>query len=338
MNSWLEKLNLKSPFWQGAGAIISIIALIISTFIAYDIYQKSLRLPDLTIVREYSFNPVDFGKSSSKNIAMSIDGELFSDLEVYSYSLKNTGKAPIVPDDYIEPITVSVKEPSRILTVEKNRSNPDGLTLTWNEIDEDRFQLQPLLLNPGDSVGILVFVSESLEQPERNGQVEVESSVNESSDTDSDEPNSEADNVDSSEGSKIEPEWATRIVNVSDIKVTTYEEVREGEAKALGILYTTFIHSGWSVYRFGLVTCLLFLFGLSLGINFGVLQQVSFLYYVLLSVLMILSIVAGDNLASRMNGSPQPLISNLSVLLYCLLIVTFTFPALKRSATKGPLH
>jgi hypothetical protein len=335
MSSWLKKLNLQSPFWQGAGAIVSIIALIISTFIAYDIYQKSLRLPDLTIVHEYSFNPVDFGESSSKNIAMSIDGELVTDLEVYSYTLRNTGKAPVTPDDYIEPITVSVEEPLRILTVEKNRSNPDSVSVSWDEIDENEFQLKPLLLNPGDSIGILVFVTESSEETGSDDQISENSPASEEANNAETSENADDEQSSSSSNDKIGPSWAARIVNVSDLKVTTYEEIREAEVRQLGIFYTTFRHSGWSVYRFGITSCLLFLFGLSLGVNFGVLQKVSPLYYILLSVLMILSIVTGDNIASRINGWPQPLVSNVSVLLYLVLIMIFTFPALQRFFTKG---
>jgi hypothetical protein len=105
VNDLISRLKLQSPFWQGIGVIVSIIALLVSTFVAYDIYQKSLQSPDLTIMRRSSFNPIGFGERSSKPITMSIGGEVVSDLEVYYYTLENTGNLPIKPIDYVEPIT-----------------------------------------------------------------------------------------------------------------------------------------------------------------------------------------------------------------------------------------
>lgn len=296
MSTWLSRLKLQSPFWQGVGAIVSIIALLISTFIAYDIYQKSLRLPNLTIVREYSFNPIGFGESSSKPITMSIDGEVVSDLEVYYYTLENTGNAPIEPTDYVEPVTVSVKEPLRILTVEKDRSRPEGITVSWRKVGENKFQLKPLLLNSGDKLSILVFVSGLPEKLEDSSQIDQSEPVSGESD---DQNNESTDNRNLLRKRELEPLWNARIINVSNLKVTTYEEVYESESKSLGIFYTRFHHSGWSVYRFGFITCVLFLLGLFLGVNFGTFQKISPFYYANLSLLMLLSVVTGDNISSR---------------------------------------
>jgi hypothetical protein len=78
MSNISSKFDLKSPVWQGIGAIVSIIALLISTFIAYDIYQKSSQTSELTVERGYVFNPIDFGEDATKRIAMLINGERIS--------------------------------------------------------------------------------------------------------------------------------------------------------------------------------------------------------------------------------------------------------------------
>ena len=279
-----------------------------------------------------------FREDSSKTIAISIDGEVISDLEIYSYTLRNTGNSPIRPDDYVEPITVSVEENQRIITVEKDRSNPESMTVSWKQVDENKFQLNPLLLNPNDSVGILLFVSElpkDLEDAHTKGE-RGSAQVEDNTSNDGNKSKETSDDQGISEnGTLEEPIWAARIVNIRDLNVTDYEEIRELERESLGIFFTRFAHSGWSVYRFGFITFILFLFGLFLGIQFGPLQKVSPQYYISLSVLMILSVVSGDNIASRINGLPQPLISNLSLLLYFSLMIIFAFPTTKNIFKKG---
>jgi hypothetical protein len=134
-----------------------------------------------------------------------------------------------------------------------------------------------------------------------------------------------------------EPIWTSRIVNMSDLKITNYEQTRDQEAKSLGIFYTTFYQRGWGVYRFAGLTLILFAIGLFLGVQFGILQKPSLIYYVLLSSLMGLSVVTADNFASRIGGEEnQPIVSNFSVVLYLFLLVFFVSPIMKNNKQNNP--
>jgi hypothetical protein len=333
VSNWFNRLKLQSPFWQGVGAVVSIIALIVSTFIAYDIYQKSLQSPGLSISQEYSFNPIEFGKDSSKPISISIGDEAVSDLKVYSYTLKNTGNLPIRPEDYIKPITITVEKDLRILTIEKSRSDPEGIDVSWNEVGKNEFSLTPLLLNPNDSMSTLVFVSAAEpvgKSSKDNNEAEEILSGKEGLDSESKGSEKESNKSDALERDMQAPSWTGRIVNISDIEVSTYDETYQARVESLGMFYTNFSHSGWSVYRFGIIFLMLFLSGLILERQSSRLRQGSSAYYIVISTLMLLSVVSGDNIASRLNGSgSQPLVSNISLLAYCLLIVFLTFPILK---------
>ena len=328
MSNWLANLKLQSPLWQGIGAVVSIVALLVSTFITYDIYQKSAQFSELTIERVSSFNPIYFGEDARKRVAMIVNEEIVSDVRVYYYSLRNTGKVPIVPSDFIEPIKVSAKKPFRILTVEKEESDPKNLSISWKKVDESSFQIKPLLLNPGDFFYTLVFVSDS---SMKISDTQVEAKGNKTSD----QVNKNTDENASPQERKLmpEPSWEARIVNIQKLKFTTPQAGRETERKSLGLFYATFYHAGWSVYRFAAFTSLLFVFGLFCGVQFGILQKVSFVYYLLLSVLTGLSVISGETLASRLQSGMAPgefWISNLGLILYMLLIVFFTFPAVKK--------
>jgi hypothetical protein len=159
MSNFFAKFNLQNPLWQGVGVIVTIIGLVITSFITYDIAQKSVQISELTVERGYSFDPIDFGESSNRRIKMSVNGEPISNARVYYYTITNTGRSPITPTDYNEPIKISIKKPFRILTVEKSKSKPKSIVNEWSKIDDNSFQLKPLLLNPRDSFTTLVFVS-----------------------------------------------------------------------------------------------------------------------------------------------------------------------------------
>ena len=334
MSNFFAKFNLQNPLWQGIGAIVSIIALIVSSFITYDIYQKSVQISELTIERGYSFDPIDFGESSNRRIKMSVNGEPISNARVYYYTLTNTGKTPITPNDYTEPIKISIKKPFRILTVEKSTSKPKSIVNEWSKIDDSSFQLKPLLLNPRDSFTTLVFVSTQANKS-ANKETKTDSSKKTLA---SNETNSD-DDMNPQQLLKTEPIWTARIVNISDLKITKYGQRREEEAKSLGIFYTTFHQRGWGVYRFAGLTLILFTIGLFLGVQFGVLQKPSLIYYVLLSSLMGLSVVTADNFASRIEGEDvQPIVSNFSVILYLFLLIFFISPIMKKNKQSNSMN
>jgi hypothetical protein len=219
--------------------------------------------------------------------------------------LKNTGKAPILPGDYVEPLKVSVNKPFRILAIEKEKGNPQDLNVTWDRASIDIFQIKPMLLNPGDSFATLIFTDESyLNQTWKQSP---------------------------------SLRWSARIANISKLKLTSYQDLRRAEADALGIFYVTFQTSGWGIYTYSILSLVLFVFGLFCGLQFGVLKKVSLRYYVMLSALMGLSVISGATLSNRLHGAAnEHWICNVALALYALLIVFFTFPVFRGSAGRNP--
>jgi hypothetical protein len=66
--------------------------------------------------------------------------------------LANRGNTPILPTDYIEPVTIRFPEHVGILSAEVAHTKPDNLKVEL--LLDGLLELQPILLNDGDSVTI----------------------------------------------------------------------------------------------------------------------------------------------------------------------------------------
>jgi hypothetical protein len=99
--------------------------------------------------RQTSFVPREFG--------ITINGKPYETVIVSRWILKNTGTKPLLPQDVEMPITLAVPEGTKLLVVKGwiwGRSSPE---VQW-EVNEDQTMaiLKPVLLNPDDSVEVLV--------------------------------------------------------------------------------------------------------------------------------------------------------------------------------------
>jgi len=161
MKNVLEKLNLRDPVWQAVGTIIGVVALLVSTIVAYDIFQRSAQFSGLTIEEVVHFDPLEdsFGEAMKGRIALLIDNAVVESATVYYFSISNTGKNPIAPNDYIEPLRVSVESPWELLANDTPYSSPPELKVAWTRIMTNAFEMEPALLNPGDTIGVLLFAT-----------------------------------------------------------------------------------------------------------------------------------------------------------------------------------
>lgn len=320
MSNFFKGLRLNESFWQGIGAIVSIISLLISIFIAYGALQDAARVPHLSVEHWYSSKLMDDiffrddTNENATNASISIDGENFYDIELHSFRLENTGGRPIAPSDYVEPLRIYSEGNSRIVTIEKRWSYPKSLVPSWKRLKDNSFQLDPMLLNPGDKVDLFVFVSGQDNSASEDSTINSEISPN----------GSEEEVMDGLERLN----WTARIAGMSQLEILSREGTRAKERRQLGIFYTSFSHRGWNVYRFGFLAIILFTLGFILEDRFNKISRKFPTYYIFISVLVSLSIISADNIVSRfISGySEQPLVSNISLILYGILLAFIAFP------------
>lgn len=161
MKRLFDVLRLRDPAWQAIGVIIAVAGLIISIAVSYDIYRQSVRGTALSITPVYYFNPLQFTKTPRGRVTLSIDGAATDSARILGYQIQNSGANPILPEDYIQPIAVSAVEPCELLAVLTEKSTPDSLDAKWTKVATNTFQLEPLLLNPEDSIRATLLVSEA---------------------------------------------------------------------------------------------------------------------------------------------------------------------------------
>jgi len=168
-------LKQKDISWEALGVLLAIIAILISTFVSYDILKKEKPTHDLNIEEIYSTQPfaplahpqIPFllVMPQSHNDPFGNQPIMFpSSFSAFYFKIVNTGQTPILPNDFINPIEIHVQEPWSFRTVILADSNPPDLKLNWEKKEEDTILLKPLLLNPGDTLQIGFFLTSHFPQ------------------------------------------------------------------------------------------------------------------------------------------------------------------------------
>ncbi len=289
---------LGSPSWQGIGVIISVVGVVLSVVIAYDIFRRSTQLSKLVVEREYYTFPIDFGRTTSQRVSMVIDGTIVKSVVVYSFSIENLGRNPVLPGDYVEPVRVATQEPWRLLTVESADSFPSSIKADWTKVATDTYELKPMLLNPGDRVRVLVFMT-NLEK------------------------------VINYKDTIAEPIWSARIVNVPSLEVTNPQS--DQERSSLGLFYFSASFSGWSLYLFAFLSILLFILGMELQNRFRRIPVHTWWYRIIVVAIMCLSLATADTILVPFDPHSRFVwASYVLLILHIALLIYLVWPAFTR--------
>ena len=154
----------ESLFWKVFNNFVVIIMGITTVYFAYssaiDIWakgpapEKKVEMSAITFI-----HPMRDLAQLSGHVSMNIQvGDQSIHNLVIGYStIRNTGASPIEPKDYTEPFTITVHKPWKIIAVEDIKSS--NIQFHWKRIDDNKFEATPILLNPADSVGTYVYVT-----------------------------------------------------------------------------------------------------------------------------------------------------------------------------------
>lgn len=113
-----------------------------------DLSSKAL---SLTVKSTAELQPI--GIDSLDGIQLSMDGKALESPYVSVLEFSNSGSRPIVTSDFEGPIRISTEGASKLVKVRTTSSNPPSLEPALS-LAEGVVLLQPLLLNPGDTVRI----------------------------------------------------------------------------------------------------------------------------------------------------------------------------------------
>lgn len=138
----LDQINW--GFWQVAVAV----AVALATA-AWALWERGRRRKDLQYDVVSKAPLVSVSEEARGRIKVLFDEEPVSSVSLAIIQITNRG-SPIPSVEFESPLTVSMGADSRIMSVEVMERQPDNLGVELS-VDNGRIQIEPLLLNSGDS-------------------------------------------------------------------------------------------------------------------------------------------------------------------------------------------
>jgi hypothetical protein len=157
---------LRDPIWQFIGAVLALIAVVISIYV----YVKQRGTKHILCEVVSNSSVVDISKAIKPDIQIFYKGKLTSDLRLIIIKLQNTGTLPISSKDYEESIQIYLGEDADILDVELVEFSPKSLTPQFTN-NVNTLTLKPLLLNPRDMFVLKVIARKASETIEVKARV-----------------------------------------------------------------------------------------------------------------------------------------------------------------------
>lgn len=148
------------------------------------------------------------------SLSMSFDQRPVKNLISATMVLTNIGGFPIVPSDFYEPLSINVNKPWSILGVV---ANDPPVSSKWHRVNDQKFEAEGALINPGDDVRVNVYLT-----------------------------NTEIQNPSRAQINDIDLNWATHVANLRQISVR--ENIFASSAKDYWGVTTIFY--GWRTVFF----------------------------------------------------------------------------------------
>jgi hypothetical protein len=156
---------LRDSIWQFISAILGLIAIILTVLVfTWQRPIRQLRIVEVSNVALISVNPDLAG-----DIKVYFKDRLIQSAFSIDLRLENTGNQSIVESDYSKPLVISFPPSVEILAINYLSLNPADIGLQLSPTISDttslghQLQIQPLLLNPGDSATFRLIVAGSKE-------------------------------------------------------------------------------------------------------------------------------------------------------------------------------
>jgi hypothetical protein len=134
----------------------------VPAYVAYDLYGRGPS-PEkrVELVQIGPINPLlDLSALGEKaSVSLRVADKTLDHLVLMQAFFKNIGDVPILPEDYHEKLRVAVKEPWEIVAVENYNLYEQTVRLRWTRTSDTSFEAEPALLNPGDNVGVHVYLT-----------------------------------------------------------------------------------------------------------------------------------------------------------------------------------
>lgn len=160
-NAWTQRL--RDPVWQFIGVVATAVAIIISTIAVYDVYLRAQVEQGITVKLSQKFALVYWPEEYPSDIQVYFHGKEAHNVSSFYLTLENIGDTVVRPEDYIKPLTFSVRPPLEIANVRVSKVNPASVEISVTQVLTNSFELSKSLLNAKDSVSIQLILVNDLD-------------------------------------------------------------------------------------------------------------------------------------------------------------------------------
>lgn len=145
---------LRDPVWQFGGALLALLAIVISIIIYFLQRQKKALSYSLVSTTHLLTDHEEFeGK-----LQVLYEGQPTQNISLLILKFINSGNVPITSNDYERQVSILLGENSKILSavvIEMEPKNLDAEAI----IDDNRIKIKEILLNPKDAITLKLLVS-----------------------------------------------------------------------------------------------------------------------------------------------------------------------------------
>jgi hypothetical protein len=150
------QLLIRDPLWQFIATLVSVVYVLGSLLIFFfQRRRKSLSYVVMSNTLLFSSNEIGAGK-----LQVVFKGKTVKDPRLIVVKISNSGNVPIPASEYEIPVALRFGESTSVLTADIHGTTPGSIKATV-ELGDTEVILNPLLLNPGDSVTLKTLVSHS---------------------------------------------------------------------------------------------------------------------------------------------------------------------------------
>jgi hypothetical protein len=155
---------LESSTWQGLGAIISAVGVVIGALVTLLVYWLTRTKRRLV----YSVSPpspiLKLPNASAHNIELRVNGQVLAEPRLVVVRVRNSGRAEIEPADFSMPLAVNFGQDVTVFSVYARRLESPHSPIPF-KTGIGSVTVEPLLLSCGDSIELVCLVGSNVPEP-----------------------------------------------------------------------------------------------------------------------------------------------------------------------------
>jgi hypothetical protein len=285
------KKKLRDPIWQSIGVFLGFITFFSPLIIAYLVSSPTPKILNrIMITSKTSKALTDFSEPISRRLRILIDNKEERDLRLFIFLIEYKGNQPVRSADFETPLRGRIPNNRKLVTVQKS-SNLEGplrfdrerwqfvsetqppISFEAEVLDEQTFQIKPVLMNPGEWLGIEVYTA----------------AANKAS------PTTSTDSLEKYKVLSSEVTWSCHVAGVQCPGTVDWDlDFEYLKLDAPGFLQVIIHHEGWAIYFILLVSIVSLLLLVLLARSSGLHKAMPIIQIALFSVGTALSIASAE--------------------------------------------